>query len=423
MTVKLTYITTIADTQWEFLAGQNAFMAEHGFELHAIASPGPRLDALVERDGVEAHPVFISRRIRPVADLLALMRLFWLLRRLRPEIVHVSTSKAAVVGATAAWLSRVPLRVFFMRGLASENSSGFKRRLFRFLEWYVAKICHSTICVAPSLLDFARRTGILAANQGKVMASGMSNGVDVERFDPSRVDALQWPQDEASPESDTAAPVVIGFVGRLVRDKGIEEMAIMWRTVREQYPNSLLLLVGPWDSHEGDTSQLREEFEADPRVMTTGWVDDVASYYRAMDIFMMPSHGTEGFPNAPMQAACMGLPVIATQVVGCVDAVEDGSTGVLIPARDSRALTEAVRRYLDDPDKRAEDGRRGRQRVLSSFSREPIWNALLREYELLLKSKNIDFDDRCFGDSAAHEQEAAPEQVEEPVKLAATDKG
>ena len=387
--VKIAYITTIPVTQWSFLNGQNNHMKSMGFELHAISSPGPELEQLVERDGVIAHPVFISRTISPLRDLRTLFFLYLTLRRIRPTIVHVSTPKAALLGSIAAWLARVPVRVYLIRGLLTENAQGAKRSLFRWLECLTARLCHSTICVAPSLLEFARAEGILGSRQGLVLANGMSNGIDPNRFNPATVEATHLSLPGRGHSHGRKPTEIIGFVGRLARDKGIEEIHNAWTALRDEFPNIVLLLVGPWEKEDRVPAAVRRMLESDSRVVLVGHVADVAAYYKAMDLFVFPSHGTEGFPNAPMEAACMGLPVIATAVVGCVDAVVNDITGMLVPPRDAAALAMAIRRYLRDPELRQRHGLAGRERVLREFRPEAIRQALYQEYVRLLREKGF----------------------------------
>jgi len=381
---KIAFVTTIPMTQWTFLRGQNAYMRERGFELHAISSPGPYLDQLVHRDRVAAHPVTISRKIAPVSDLVTLFRLIIVLRRIRPSIVHLSTSKGALLGAIAAWITGVPIRIFLVRTLFTENVRGFWRFPLRWLERLTVRLCHMSICVAPSQLDFARAEGILGREQGIVPAHGMSNGIDSERFDPAVVEAADLATWRPG-LTGSIGTTVIGFVGRLARDKGIEDLFDAWQEVRSESPDAVLLLVGPWEEEDEVSQAVRLGLESDPRVVLVGNHNDVTQFYKRISIFVYPSHGTEGFPNAPMEAAAMALRVIASRVVGCVDAVVDGVTGTLVPPRDPRALAAAIRRYLKDPELRGEHGRAGRERVVRDFRQEPIWEALYQVYLQALK--------------------------------------
>ncbi|HEX5829567.1 MAG TPA: glycosyltransferase, partial [Gemmatimonadaceae bacterium] len=223
-------------------------------------------------------------------------------------------------------------------------------------------------------LAFARTEGI-AGDSAIVLGAGMSNGVDATRFAPT----------DAPSESDGAP--VIGFVGRLARDKGVEELACAWHALREEFPSARLLLVGAWEPEDPVDPRWRAALETDERVTLAGVVDDVVSYYRRMSVLAFPSHGSEGFPNAPMEAAAVGLPVVATRVVGCVDAVLDGVTGTLVPPRDATALAAALRVYLHDPMLGRRHGAAGRERVCREFQPEAIWTALHREYLRLLREQ------------------------------------
>jgi len=388
----MTHVTTVPQTQWAFLRGQNAYMRAKGFDVHAVASPGERLADLAERDGVTTHAVHISRTIEPFRDLASLYQLWRVFRRLHPTIVVVSTPKAALLGAISSWVARVPVRAFLYRGSITESASGARRVVFRFLERLTALLCHQVICVAPSLLEFAREHGILPPGKGVVLVNGMSNGIDARRFDPARADAqalaaelrvrLGLPQDA----------LVIGYVGSLAGDKGIDDLAVAWQHLRSTIPHLHLLLVGRPEAGDPPAPSTASLLADDSRVHLPGYADDVVPYYILMDVLAFPSH-REGFPNVPMEASAMGIPVVATRVVGCVDAVRDGFTGTLVPPRAPEALAEAIGRYLEDPDLRQRHGRAGRKRVVRDFAQEPIWEAMYEEYCRLLAAQGCSCPD------------------------------
>lgn len=386
----IAFITTIADTQWHFLRGQNRFLSDHGYQVHAIAAPGPALLKLQDRDGVYVHGVPMSRSIRPLRDLVALFKLYRTLRRIRPDLVHLSTPKAALLGAIAAFAARVPARIFLVRGLSLEAAAGLRRWMLARLEQLTAIFCHRTLAVSHSTRRLAETAGVVAAGHAVVPAGGMSNGIDTRRFDPRSGSPACVPTSPAR-ESGRAA-LVMGFVGRLARDKGIDHLLLAWRSIRLRFPAARLLLVGAWDDDCPVDPAVRSELERDERVQITGLVADVAQYYRAMSVFVFPSR-REGFPNAPMEAAAMELPVVATSATGNVDAVVDGVTGTLVPCGDSDGLAAAVERYLDSPELRRRHGRAGRQRVLREFRQERVWNAMLNEFESLLLERGLSIPD------------------------------
>lgn len=394
---RLVHVTAVPVTQWQFLRGQNPFMVQRGFDVHAVASPGPLLDQLAARDGVTVHPLPISRTIAPIDDLRSVVRLWRLLRSLNPDIAHVSTSKGALIGAVAARLAGVPIRIYQVRGLASEDARGWRRRLFLALEWLTARLCNAWFVNARSLLAYARATGVLRRQQGTVFLHGMANGIDLVRFDPGgrHAGGFAAPGFDLEPPSSFGTTVrrdrdlIIGYVGRLTRDKGIEDLATAWSLICEGFPAARLLLVGPWEAHDPVSESCRVKLEADARVTILPFQDDVRSAYRAMDLFVYPSHGGEGFPNAPMEAAAMQLPVIVTRVIGSVDAVVDGHTGVTVPPRDPAALADAIADYLQDADRRAAHGRAGRTRVERDFRSEALWTCVYQEYERLLERHGL----------------------------------
>jgi len=389
--LKLAYVTTVPITQWGFLRGQNEFLADKGFEIHAIASPGVYLDAIADRDKIAVHAVPMARTISPLHDLVAVWRLFRLFRSIRPDVAHVSTPKAALLGAVAAFAARVPVRIYLLRGSITEPASGLQRRLFRSAERLTASLCHETICVSNSLLAFARSEGILPAHAGVVAAKGMSNGIDVRRFDADAVDpaALRSLPAPLRRIANDPSAIAIGYVGRLACDKGIEELSRAWTDLRAAYPHAHLVLVGSWEAEARVSPACRSALESDDRVHIVGHIEDVVPYYRMMSLCAFPSFGSEGFPNAPMEAAAMRLPVIATRVVGSIDAVEDGVTGRLVPPRDAAALREALRAYLDDPVLRRRHGEAGCARVRRDFRQETIWEALRAEYVRLLSARGL----------------------------------
>lgn len=392
---RIAYITTIPLTQWLFLQGQNDYMSEAGFELHAICSPGEYLNRLVIRDGVIPHEVYISREIALWSDLKSLWRLVRVLRDTQPDIVHLSTPKAALLGAVASWLTRVPARIFFVRGSITENGKGWRRTLYWAAELVTDRLCHETLAVSPSLLEFLQQNRIARPKQSSVLGSGMSNGIEVLRFDPDVIPVDhslindQWD----APSSD-GSRLVIGFVGRLAKDKGIGELAQAWDILRGEFPDLHLLLLGRWESEDPVDPNVRSFLECQPGVVLPGHVDDVLPYYRVMSVFAFPSHGTEGLPNAPMEAAAMGLPVVATNVIGSVDAVVPGVTGELVERGSASQLAAGLRIYLSAPQRAADHGAAGRQRVINEFQRERIWSGMLERYRQHLLNQG--FSDRTL---------------------------
>jgi glycosyltransferase involved in cell wall biosynthesis len=324
----------------------------------------------------------IDRGISPWRDLVALGRLWRLVRRLRPDICHVGTPKAGLLGGIAAFLARVPCRIYTLYGLRFETAHGWRRRLLAVLERLSCATAHRVICVSESLRQAVISNRLAQAGKTVILASGSVNGVDVERFaltPEHRFAALLRRRELGISET---APVV-GFVGRLVRDKGVVELVEAYNQLRRSRPDLHLLLVGPYESLDALPQHTRQAIETDPQVIHLGFVTEPAVYYHIMDVLTLPSH-REGFPSVILEAGAAAKPVVAAAATGCRDAVLDGVTGYLTPVGDGKALTQAVARLLDAPERAQRMGLAGRQRATASFSQLPLWGASLDLYRMML---------------------------------------
>jgi glycosyltransferase involved in cell wall biosynthesis len=263
------------------LGGRLRALREAGFRIILLASPGKVLNRMVANEGVAAVTLPISRKIAPFADIVTLVKLVRLLRRLKPVLTEFSTPKAGLLGSLAAKLCGVPVRVYMLRGLKLETSSGCKRFVLLAAERVAAACADVVLCNSESLRSKALALHITTADKLHVLGDGSSNGVDAERFSPGSSDVRQRygiPQD---------APV-LGFAGRLTRDKGIPELVEAFDTILAKKPAVHMLLVGWFDDAEdalGD--ELRSRIMSHSHIHYTGFVDDTAPYYRAMDLMVL----------------------------------------------------------------------------------------------------------------------------------------
>ncbi len=386
-TLSMVHVVT-APESLGFLAGQTGFLRAHGVTVHAVASPGESLSLFGLSEGATIHAVPMQRRVTPFRDLAALWRLFRTFRAIRPYVVHAHTPKGGLLGMLAARMAGVPVRIYTIHGLPLMTARGWKRLLLLWTERISCRCASAVLSVSPSIRTVAIGSGICQAQKIKVLRNGSINGVDAEvQFDPSRYGTVTTQSIRRQHKIPDNA-LVLGFVGRIVRDKGMIELAAAWRILRERFPTLHLLLIGPFESQDPVPEEVETLFRSDPAIHLTGPVRGLPPYYAAMDVCVLPTY-REGLPNVALEAAAMEVPMVATRVTGCVDAVVDGVTGLLVPPRDANTLADAITTYLASPDLRRRHGRAGRVRVQTEFRREAIWQALFDEYARLLEQEGI----------------------------------
>lgn len=382
--LSLVHVTTVPDSLL-FFHGHISYLRTHGFRIHAVSSPGPLAVQFGARAQIPIYTIPMSRSLSPLRDVVALFRLWRLFRALKPEIVHSHTPKAGLLGTLAARLAGVPVVFLSVFGLPQLTRTGLTRHILVVTTWLGCFAAHRVWCDSFSVRDYMAQKRLCPINKIFVLGHGSVKGVDAESvFSP----VLQGAAARSGIRTGCRIPpgaLVLGFVGRIVADKGMHELAGAWRKLREQYADVHLMIVGKFEGQDPLVPADEHLLRTDPRVHLVGHQSDVAPYYAAMDIFVMPSY-REGFGITNIEAAAMALPVVSTCIPGCVDSVQDGVTGTLVPPRDVLALTKAIGRYLDEPVLRYEHGQAGRARVLRSFVPETIQLGLLHEYQRLCQN-------------------------------------
>jgi len=383
MAIKLLRITTVPESLHLLLNGQLTFLQKQGFEVRA-ASAGGRHAAALTQAGIPHHVVAFTRKITPLADLRALAQLVRLMRQFRPHVVHTHTPKAGLLGMLAAWICRVPVRMHTVAGLPLMEARGLKRHLLYLTESLTYACAHGVYPNSSGLLAYMQRHFSTFSGKYRVIGRGSSNGIDVEHFTPTpqlleRARALR--NSLGIPPQAT----VIGFVGRLVKDKGIAELTEAFRQIHAAHPNTWLLLVG---HPEPDLDPLhphdRAFLESHPQVIMPGFQDDVRPWILAMDVFALPSY-REGFPNVVMQAACLEVPCVVSDINGCNELIQHPTTGWVVPPTDVPALATALLEAIKNPALAKIRAAGARRFVQMHFQQHTFWNELLCEYRRQLE--------------------------------------
>ena len=330
-------------------------------------------------DGLNARLVLlpIDRRPSPWNDLRVLFQLYSLFRRERFDIVHSHMPKTGLLGMLAAWLARVPIRINTFHGEVWATRSGWRRTTLKLFDQLIGLLATDIFAVSPSQRDFLVNEGVLPSGKAKVIGAGSICGVDPLRFHPD-TEKRQTVRKDLGIALDAK---VFLFVGRLNRDKGMLDLAAAFDTIAKQHPDAELLLVGA--EEDVPFSRIQEICHAESeRLRYISFTSKPEQYMAAADIFCLPSY-REGLPMTIIEAAACGVPAVASRIYGITDAVADGETGLLFPAGDVTALTQALSKLITENELRQQMGNEARKRALDLFSSEKITRELVALYDRL----------------------------------------
>jgi glycosyltransferase involved in cell wall biosynthesis len=386
MAIKVAHITTVDLSLRYLLLNQLRSIQQAGYEVYGISAAGPYAPE-VEAAGIRFIPAPMVRasNLTPAADVRTFWYLYRLMRRERFTIVHTHTAKPDLYGQMAARLAGVPVVLSTLHGFYFHEHMPAKWRRFYITLAKIGAVCSDVILSQnPEDLQTAAEEGI-APQKMKYLG----NGIDVVRFDRSQVNEQVLAQKRAELGLPDGMPVV-GFVGRLVRDKGIQELLQAAQTIRQKTSNVRFLLVGMIDEAKADaiTPAIAQEYGIADICVFAGHREDMPELYAMMDIFVLPSH-REAFPRSPMEAAAMGLPSVVTNVRGCRTVVEHGRNGIQFPLRDAAALAGAISYLLDHPEEARRMGQEGYRMAQEQFDERRVFETVKAEYALLLKQKGL----------------------------------
>ncbi|MDP2692348.1 MAG: glycosyltransferase family 4 protein [bacterium] len=379
---KIIRITTVPISLNKLLEGQLRFMKGYYEVLAVSAGPIGELEAVGRREGVATREVAMTRSITPLKDIKAVWQLYRLFKKEKPSIVHTHTPKAGIVGMLAAWLAGVPNRLHTVAGLPLMEATGFKRTVLNFVEKTTYRFATKVYPNSKGLYDFIIAENFTKPSKLSIIGKGSSNGIDTDYFNPN----LYSERDKISVRAELKIPqhhFLFIFVGRLVKDKGINELIAAFSKLSQSKDNISLLLVGPF---ENDLDPLWPEtlisINENPNIYSVGYQNDVRPYFAVADALVFPSY-REGFPNVVMQAGAMGLPSIVTDINGCNEIIEHSKNGLIIPLKDTNVLQQAMQKLLTDEALYKELRAYARPMIVSRYAQQLVWEAIFSEYKKL----------------------------------------
>jgi glycosyltransferase involved in cell wall biosynthesis len=388
---QLLRITTVPISLKTLLKGQHRFMSQNGFDVLGVSSSGNALNEVAQNEKIAVYTVEMTRIISPLKDIKSLWSFYKLCKRERPAIVHSHTPKAGIVGMLGAKLAGVPIRLHTVAGLPLMEATGRKRRLLDFVEKLTYSCATKVYANSKGLYDFILENNFTAEEKLKVIANGSSNGIDTTYFSAQAITQEQIITLKTSlgiHEND----FVYVFVGRLVGDKGINELITAFNSPlfsRGVEGEAKLLLVGPFETElDPLLPKTISAIESNPNIISVGFQADVRPYFAISDCLVFPSY-REGFPNVVMQAGAMGLPSIVTNINGCNEIIEEGINGLIIPPKEIMALQNAMISLLEDKNVYKNLKNNARHMITSRYEQKLVWEALLSEYQDLLVGSKI----------------------------------
>lgn len=378
---KILRVTTVPISLKILLKGQHRYMTQNGLEVIGVASTGKELNEVQDAEGIRVVALNMTRTIAPFKDLVSLWHMYQLCKKEKPTIVHSHTPKAGIIGMLGAKLAGVPIRLHTVAGLPLMETTGLKRILLNGVEKFTYVFATKVYPNSKGLYDFILANHFTTENKLKIIANGSSNGIDTTHFSPEKITEDECINLKVKlgvlPED-----FVFVFVGRLVGDKGINELVIAYAQLKT--PNSKLLLVGPLETElDPIQPEILKEIESNPNIINVGFQSDVRPYFAISDCLVFPSY-REGFPNVVMQAGAMGLPCIVSDINGCNEIIIVGENGVIIPVKNVEAIKVAMFKMHNDVQWCQKLKQNSRTFIQQRYEQKVVWKELLVEYNLLI---------------------------------------
>lgn len=388
---KLIRITTVPISLKVLLKGQHRFMSSKGFNVLGVAAPGKDLDEVSQFEKIKVHPLAMTRTISPFADFMSLWNFYNLCKKHKPTIVHSHTPKAGIIGMLGAKLAGVPIRLHTVAGMPLMEATGMKRKVLDFVEKLTYRAATKIYPNSRGLYDFILDNNFTQKDKLSVLANGSSNGIDTTFFSQAHFkesDNQNLRQSLGIDETD----FLFIFVGRLVGDKGLNELITAFVNLSKSMTSSnhvKLLLVGSFESELDPLNQKTlVEIKNNLNIISVGFQKDIRPYMAISDALVFPSY-REGFPNVVMQAGAMGLPSIVSDINGCNEIIIEGKNGTIIPVKSAVAIQTAMMRFIDDISFFNQLKLNARTMIADRYEQHVVWQAILKEYHALLEEKGI----------------------------------
>ncbi len=346
------------------------------YDMCAVSSPGKDLISFAKEEEIKCKSLDMRRDISIFKDLISLYKWIRLLIIERPYVVHANTPKASLLAMVASWLTFRPVRIYMCHGLRYQGCTGMKRKILMTMEWISCFCANRVLCVSQGVREQFAKDGICSLNKSKVILYGSANGIDTDRFNPAVVNEAPLKKLYGIKDDD----FVCLFIGRMVRDKGMEELVeSVVRLHDEGKPVKLLLVGGRENSLDALSQQTEALITGSDYIIECGRQKDVRAFIKASKILVLPSY-REGFGQVLVEANSLGVPVIASNIIGCNNVISESINGLLCEPRDSESLYRCMHKLINDTNCYQSIQSRCRQYVIDHFDHKMVLNAYVEYY-------------------------------------------
>lgn len=361
-----------------FLGDQLVYFNQRGYKEHIICSPSDEIKEYSISHGFKYAEIPIVRKISIKEDLKAIKKIREFIKFYKIDIVNGHTPKGALLGMIAAWLEKVPKRIYFRHGHVFETAKGLKRKILILIDKITARLATKIINVSPSVAEASLREKLNSPKKQIILYKGTCNGISTRKFNRKNIDIPRLNSLQKALQLENS--FVIGYTGRLVKDKGIIELVDAFKILQKDYSNLKLLLVGMLEERDALPTETVEFIKTNPNIIYIGYVsyEMIEYYYALMDIFVLLSY-REGFPTSVLEASAMNLPIITTKATGCIDSIIESRTGLFV-SHDKKEVALAIEYFIKNEDQKKIFGDEGRKFVEKNFASEIIWNELDNVY-------------------------------------------
>lgn len=375
---RILHITNSYFTLPFFIGGQFLYLKNKGYKLHVICPPSPNLSDYGEKMGFNYIEVEIARKITPIKDIIAFFIICNYIRKHKIDIIVGHTMKGSLFAMLAGWVMRIPRRIYFRHGFLYDIMKGYKRKSLIIIDRISAACSTKIVCVSPSVYNQSIDLRLNPKEKQMILGKGTCGGIDATNtFNPERIEPEALIKLRSSLNISDST-FVIGYCGRLVKDKGIIELVEAFEHLKSQNQNKYkLLLVGDFEIRDAIPKQIVKRMENDSDIIITGFIfENIQYYYALMDLFILPSF-REGFPTSVLEASSMKLPILTTRATGCIDSIIDGHTGYFI-SNTKESIIEAILNLINS-EKKIQLGINGRNFVLENFDNNILWPIIEKE--------------------------------------------